>query len=334
MAHMISTHNGRHEMAYSGEVPWHGLGTPVEGLATPQEMIKHAGIDWTVSTVPLVTADGQEVPSHVAIRRDDKRVVLGVAGSGYTPIQNTQAAEVMDALVSEGQATVEVCGALDEGHRCWMLSRLPDTFDVVKGDAVNLYVLLAWGHDGKHGLAAKTTPVRVVCNNTLTLALGANWKAKADVYVRHTKNAKVQLEAAQNALGLVRKQMAATMAAYSVLAATPVDGPAAGGYFAGVMPEPVHVEGKTEERYERALARWNDAQAKMLALFESGKGTEIAGVRGTAWAAYNAVTEWADHCYPVLKDGTVSKARQESVLFGGYSDLKREALTAALALAK
>ena len=334
MAHMISTHNGRHEMAYSGEIPWHGLGTRVDGLATPQEMVKHAGMDWTVTTVPLVTGDGQPVPSHVAIRRDDSRVVLGVASARYTPIQNTQAADVMDALVAEGAATVEVCGALDQGHRCWMLSRLPETFEVVRGDAVQPYVLLAWGHDGQHGLAAKLTPIRVVCNNTLTMALGAKWSRTADVYVRHTPNAKLQLEAAQNALGLVRKQMTSTVAAYATLAATPVDAALAGGYFAGVMPEPVHVEGKTEERYERALARWNEAQARMLALFESGHGTEIPGVRGTAWAAYNAVTEWADHVYPVLQNGTVSKARQQSVLFGGYSDLKREALSAALALAK
>lgn len=333
MAHKISTHNGRAEMAYSGETPWHGLGTKVDGLATPQEMVKHAGLDWTVTTVPLVTGDGQAVPTHVAIRRDDSRVVLGVAGARYTPIQNTQAAEVMDALVTEGAATVEVCGALDQGHRCWMLSRLPETFEVVRGDAVQPYVLLAWGHDGQHGLAAKLTPIRVVCNNTLTMALGKSWNKSADVYVRHTPNAKLQLEAAQTALGLVRKQMASTAAAYTVLAATPVDSPAAAGYFAGLVTEPVRLEDKKEERYERSLARWNEAQARMLALFESGKGTEIAGVRGTAWAAYNAVTEFLDHVYPVLQNGKVSAARQESVLFGGYSDLKKQALTSALALA-
>lgn len=337
MAHKISYNNGRAEMAYTGEEPWHGLGTRVDGLSTPKEMIQHAGLDWTVSTTPIFVTDAREIGGHrtvagySAIQRDDKQITLGVASDRYTPIQNTQAAEVMDALITEGAAQVEVCGALDEGHRCWMLSHLPETFEVVKGDAVKPYVLLAWGHDGKHGLAAKLTPIRVVCNNTLTMALGDKWSRSADVYVRHTPNAKVQLEAAQTALGLVRKQAEKTAAAYQLLAATPVTGIQAGTYFSEVMPNPARAE---SEQYEATLARWQATQDRLLGLFESGHGTEIPGVRGTAWGAYNAVTEWTDHVYPVLQSGQVSASRQQSVLFGGYSDVKARALASALALAE
>lgn len=328
MAHKLSFKDGKAEMAYAGQTPWHNLGTKVEGLQTAQDMLGHAGLLWTVSTTPLQTEAGKPISGFVGIRRDDKDIVLGVASDRYTPIQNTQAADVMDALATEGQAHVEVCGALDEGHRCWMLAQLPETFEVVKGDAVRPYVLLAWGHDGKHGLAAKLTPIRVVCNNTLTMALGDKWSKSAEVYVKHTKNANIRLEEAQRALGLVRKQVEKTAEAYKLLAATDLTTGQARGYFGDVFPEPVLVD---EKSHQEKLARWNDHQEKLLKLYESGVGSELAG--GTAWGAYNAVTEFVDHVYPVLKSGEVSQTRQESVLFGSYNELKGKALTQALALA-
>lgn len=342
MAHDLSMANGRVELAYAGATPWHGLGTQVEGLQTVEAMLGKAGLTWTVSTQPLA-CNGRVLDSHVAIQRDDTQAVLGVATSRYHCIQNAQAGDLMDAMVTEGGAHVEVAGALKGGAICWLLAHVPGTFDVVPGDAVRPYALLAWGHDGWHGLAAKLTPVRVVCKNTLgaagfTYGEGADgkrrrWKDAADVYVKHSKNASVNLAEAQKALGLVRRQVEQTAEAYKALAATKLDDAAVASYFTAVFPAPLRVVDEPDDTYGERLAKWTGHQGALAQVYADGMGHDIPGVRGTAWGAYNAITEWVDHVYPVLADGKVSARRLESVATGTYLGTKRTALHAALALA-
>src|SRR5207247_3545561 len=222
MTHQISEVNGRAEIAYAGETPWHGLGVKVDGLQTAEDMIRHAGLEWMVGLRRVCGDDGRPVEGYRFTVREDRGLVLGVVTDQYEPIQNTQAAETIDALVTEGGAHVEVAGALDAGERCWMLAHIPADFEVVSGDAVRPYVLLAWGHDGKHGLAAKLTPIRVVCHNTLTAALGRQWSQTADVYVRHNKNASSRMQEAQAAVRLIRKKVGEARSAYSALASAPI----------------------------------------------------------------------------------------------------------------
>ena len=189
------------------------------------------------------------------------------------------------------------------------------------------YFLLAWGHDGKHGLAGKLTPIRVVCNNTLTAAGfgGGRWKDAADFYVKHSRNAKVNISEAQRALGIVRQQIETTADAFRAIAAVAM--PDARPYFETVFPAPVAPDAPApRDGYDEALTRWNAHQATMLQLFETGRGQDVPGVRGTAWAGYNAVTEYVDHVYPVLQSGAVSQIRQQSVLFGTYAATKSRAL--------
>lgn len=341
MAHRISINNGRAEMAYTGEAPWHGLGTRVDALQSAQEMLKHAGLLWTVSTRPLAFQQheggtfSQDAHGFRVVARDDNHAALGVVSKGYQPIQNTQAGDVVDALVTEGGAHVEVAGALDEGHRCWMLAQIPGTFEVVKGDEVRPYILCAWGHDGKHGLAVKRTSIRVVCNNTLTAAIGDKWSRTSDVFIKHSSTAAIRIEEAREALKLVRVGVEKTVEAYRHLAGIKLRDAQVADYFSDVFPRPVSVPstgtGYTPEQ-EAKLERWTAVQERIAALYQGGAGVEIPGVRGTAWGAYNAVTEYIDHVYPVLQSGKVSADRQESAAFGSYATTKGEALTLALAL--
>lgn len=326
MAHRLSFNNGKAEMAYSGETPWHNLGTRVEGLQTAQDMLRHAGLLWTVGTFP-VFVNSIEVEGYKAVVRNDSMKTLGIVSDRYQPIQNTQAGDVMDALVAEGNAHIEVAGALDDGQRLWMLAHIPADFEVIKGDSVKPYVLLAWGHDGKHGLAAKLTPIRVVCNNTLTAALGNRWSKTADVYVKHTKTAVLRIEEAQRALGLIRAQVEQTAEAYQALGAARVSDEQVAGYFGNVFPSP-----QGDSAPEESVERWIAQQERLGQLYHEGVGSEMSV--GTAWGAYNAVTEYVDHVYPVLQSGKVSQARLQSAVLGSYADIKGRALQEALALAK
>jgi phage/plasmid-like protein (TIGR03299 family) len=219
---------------------------------------------------------------------------------------------------------------------------------------VRPYFLLAWGHDGKHGVAGKLTPIRVVCKNTLNAAgfgNGAKWSKSADVYIRHYGDPQLNIDQARRALGLARKQVDATAEVYRHLAGVPVSGQQATRYIESVFPYPESVRqaadraervamveelldlraAKSDEATEVARQRIDDTRRIVAELLETGKGAELA--RGTAWGCYNAATEWVDHVYPVLSSGKVSAVRQQSVLFGAYEGVKERALTEALALA-
>ena len=333
MAHRLSIQNGKAEMAYAGDTPWHGLGTRVDGLQTAAAMLTAAGMDWTVSTREVFLASGAPVPGFRAVCRDDNNESLGVVSDRYMPIQNGQAGDIMDALVTEGGAHVEVAGALDGGRRCWMLARIPADFEVVKGDPVAVYGLFAWGHDGKHGLVGMLTGTRVVCHNTLSaagLGDGAKWSEVGDVYIRHSKNARIQIDDARKAMGLMKKQTEDMATAFRALAATAVSDAQAADYFTTVFPEPARGEQMTDRARSLQVVRWNERQGRLAQAFAGGIGQDIPGVRGTAWAAYNAVTEYIDHVYPVTSNGSISDARRESIAFGAYADVRERALLSAL----
>ena len=142
MAHQISEVSGRAEIAYAGETPWHGLGVKVDGLQTAADMLRHAGLEWGVGLQQVCRQDGRPVDGFRFTVREDCDVVLGVVTEHYQLIQNTQAAEVMDALVTEGGAHAEVAGALEAGQRCWMLAHILADFEVTTGNAMQPYILL------------------------------------------------------------------------------------------------------------------------------------------------------------------------------------------------
>ncbi len=346
MAHRLTTTNGRVEMAYTGEVPWTKLGVQVEGMQSARMMLEHASMTWRVIMEPVYFKDGTEVPGKRALLREDSRGFFDIASDHYMPIQNVENADTMDALIANG-ATMETIGSLDDGKRCWALARIPGNFDVVKGDEIKPYVLMAWGHDGKHGVAGKLTPVRVVCNNTLQAAMGyGKWKENSDFFIRHSKNASVNIDAARDALGMVAKQIEDTTELFRALANRPLTQTESTDYVSQVFPYPASVRAEsTEETLARlmgnpvgelekaardAMGRVDEVRGIIVRLMGEGKGAEYAP--GTAWNAYNAVTEYTDHVYPVLQSGQVSTVKQQAVLFGATARVKDRALSLATTL--
>lgn len=179
MAHELEIRNGKASMMYVGDLPWHGLGTALQKPATATEAIKAAKLDWEVVKTPVYACVGNNrlVPtdSFAVVRSDmvDKPEceVLGVVGKDYTPLQNRDAFSFFDPIAGEGAAIYHTAGVLAGGRRVWMLAKLPGETRVIGDDISHKYLLLFNSHDGSGAVGVKFTPVRVVCQNTLTMAL-------------------------------------------------------------------------------------------------------------------------------------------------------------------
>jgi phage/plasmid-like protein (TIGR03299 family) len=202
MSHNIYVNEGKASMFYVGEAPWHRLGTRLEHPATAEEAIESAGLDFTVKLKPVKTVVNRKqmvIPNTFATVRQDTGAILGVVGSRYQPIQNKNAFAFFDPLVSSDEAIYHTAGVLGKGERIWILAKLPNYIRVGKNDIVNKYLLLTNSHDGSSLVRAKLTPIRVVCSNTLSVALTGS---EQEVRIRHTANALNRLEEAHKLLGL------------------------------------------------------------------------------------------------------------------------------------
>lgn len=160
MAHNLSLNNGKAEMMYYGELPWHGLGTAVDHVATSHEALEAAHLHWQVEKVPLFVHDdgvAAQLPNDVAIRRQDTKEILGVVGEGFRPIQNREAFGILDALVGEHAAMFHTAGALGRGEKVWALVKLPGELVIAPQDTLDNYLLLANGHTGTLALTMRPT---------------------------------------------------------------------------------------------------------------------------------------------------------------------------------
>ena len=308
-------------MMYVGEVPWHGIGVALERPATAAEAIRAAGLDWEVELRPVETA-GVRIPRVQAVVRTDRTEPLGVVGGRYRPVQNAQAFAFFDALVGAGEAMYVTAGSLDRGRRIWLLARLPEDVWVTHNDPVGRYLLLTNSHDGGSPLRALFTPIRVVCRNTLLAALEK--AGRTGVSIRHVGDVLEKAKEARKLLGLSRKYFDDFAAQARAFARRSLTAEALAGYFKDLVPDPA------EGDPSRAIA----TRESLVGLFESGRGNALPGVRGTLWAAVNAVAEYVDHERPARRAGgaALAERRFASALFGSGAALKERAWSRALAL--
>ena len=156
-------------MFYTREKPWHGLGTKVMEAPASADALRLAGLDWRVLQEAVCTNTGDIIPGYKANIRDTDRRVLGVVTDRYKVVQNTEAFAFTDSLLGEG-VRYETAGSLQGGRKVWLLARLPREY-IIAGEQVSPYLVFSSAHDGSGAVKAAVTPVRVVCNNTLNLAL-------------------------------------------------------------------------------------------------------------------------------------------------------------------
>lgn len=189
-------------MFYTREKPWHGLGTRVETAPTSKEALQLAGLDWKVIQKPILTEDGFLIEGFKANVRDRDQKVLGVVSNRYKVVQNEEAFAFTDALLGEG-VRYETAGSLAEGKRTWILAMLPHKY-IIAGDEITPYLVFTNSHDGSGAIKAAMTPIRVICQNTLNLALA---RAKRSWSTNHIGDISGKMEDARYTLQLANRYM-------------------------------------------------------------------------------------------------------------------------------
>jgi len=325
MAHELATTDGRTAMMFIGDKPWHGLGSRLDTPATAAEAITAAGLDYEVTLTPMATMDGLTVPQRRAVVRYDSQRVLGVVSDRYVPVQNRQSFAFMDSLVADGSLRYHTAGALGQGERIWLLAKLPSSIRVKDSDDISeKFLLLSNSHDGSSALRVYFTAVRVVCANTLALA---DRQSKGEgIAIRHSGDLASKVGEARAVLGLAQKHFDDLEGRINVLAnhyPTPTQ---LKQYFEALYPDP------DEEKNNRRAA---NIREELHRLFETGIGLDMPAIKGTGWAAVNALTEWVDHHRPSRgpNEGERASRRLESAWFGSGAKLKEKAFHLALEMA-
>lgn len=324
MAHEIDLSTGKAAVFVVGDPPWHGLGTVVKGAVHAAQALQLAHLDWTVEQWPLQAIQAnqrREVPHFRANVRTDTRAVLGVVSDRYRIFQNRDAFDFMDSLVGEKLAMFETAGALQGGRRVWILARIPGAFRAGTDDLIEPYVLLVNNHDGSGALRMIPTSVRVVCQNTLNLAMSGTDTLGATI--RHYENLRDRVQDARRKLGIITDRFARFDAELQVLSRRSVNSAWLNQYFTRLLPpaaDPI-----LQLRQDKVLQCWREN-------FDNSRQS-LPGIRGTAWGAYNAVSEWADHQRTFRgSDARVrAERRLNSIWFGASDRFKRHAYDAALA---
>ena len=287
MAHEVET------MMYTNEVPWHGLGRYVgDEPIRSRDAIIQAGLNWEVELRDLNFESkdgliGGSVPAHKAVVRVDPHVdydskILGVVGNRYQPIQNVEAFEFMDSLVDDGSMRYHTAGSLRDGRNVWLLGKT-GSFDVVPGDQVDKYLLLWNSHDGSSALKCLFTSVRVVCANTARVAL-ANGNMDG-IKIHHTANIMNNLHQAKEVLGFANTSFDIFEQNSKNLTTKQMNTQSLEKFVTHLFPDP-------KEDVKSYAAK--KARDQVTRLFEEGKGNDMVGVKGTHWAAFNAVTEYSN----------------------------------------
>lgn len=309
--------NGRASIALATQSAWHRLGQILPGAFDSATALREANLDWEVELQPCFARDGRQVPGKRLTVRTDTNAILGVVGDRYTPLQNRDAFGFFDGAFGEGRARFESAGVLGQGERVWMLARAPGEFDILPGDSIQPYLLLANGHDGSQPVTAIFTPIRVVCQNTLGAAMRSARKGE-QVKVLHTPTVEARLRIAGELLGKAGLFFDETKEIFGQLARRQIRADTQRQFISRSL-------GEVEPDFQRLSTRRKNQILAVEEIAEVGLGHDIPGVRGTLWGAYNAVTEYVDHVR--TKDDLAFMAN------GSGSDIKARSLTVALEMA-
>lgn len=314
-------------MAYTGQTPWHQLGNQLPARQSIDVWAKEAGMDWSICETPvryladqigslgsIMSFDDQKV-----LYRSDTKAALSVVSGRYQVVQPKAVLEFYRDLSEISGFELETAGVLKEGRKFWALARTGKETSLKGHDVVKGYLLLATSCDGTLATTATPTTIRVVCNNTLAIALNG---ASSAIKVPHSTSFDAQ--AVKKQLGIAVSQWDSFMYRMKTLSERKVKSHESMNYFLKVLCQ-------TDSQVDPAQGLMNErALKKVQALYEGqGRGSELASAQGTAWGLLNAVTEFVDH----EKRARSPEYRLDSAWFGQGASLKQRALDHALQLA-
>lgn len=314
MAHLVET------MAYAGEVPWHGLGTKVPADLSPAQMLDKAGLDWTVEKIPaFATIDGEKINvGRSALVRSSDNSVLDVVSNDWNPVQNREAFQFFDEYCRAGDMEMHTAGSLREGKIVWALAKVKDSFDLFKGDQVDSYLLFTNPHKFGQCIDVRFTPIRVVCNNTLTLSL----EQKVKNAVKITHRTVFDAQSVKEQLGIATDKLQKYKEMAQFLGSKRYTEEKLKEYFAKVFPILVYNKEKGAQRKEISKSA-----SRALQAINTQPGAKFA--EGSWWQAFNTVTYLTDH-----EIGKTADSRLTSAWYGPNKNLKIKALETAVEYAE
>ena len=287
-------------MMYVREKPWHSLGVRVEEAPTSAEAIKLAGLDWTVEGRPIFTDSGIQIPGYVANTRSSDNSVLGVVSDKYQIVQNADAFAFTDALIGE-DCRYETAGSLKNGKSVWMLAKLPRT--KLLDDDVDQYLCFNNSHNGMGAVRVFSTPVRVVCNNTLNIALS---QASRFWSCKHMGKMEDKLAEASHTLRLANKYMDELKVKADQYAHTKADNDKLNQVLAELFPI-------TDDASDRHKANMTKARNDFMVCYWM---PDIRKFHGTEWAIINAASDFCSHVAPQRSTSTYRERNFERVITG------------------
>ena len=308
------------------ERPWHKLGVVLEKAPSISEGIKIAGLDWKVELQNMTTEGGVNVSGKKAVVRTDIKQSLGVVSDAYKVLQNEDAFKFFEAFVESGNATLETAGSLFNGRKVFILAKIAGdnlVVDEATNDVVEKYILLANSHDGSQALSVGFTPIRVVCNNTLTMA--CETQASQLIRVHHKGDVTSTLTEIQNTMDLINQQFIATEEQYKQLATKDVNKSDIAKYVKQVFSvkslETIISEYEKEQNEKEAI----EAERKRL-IARVEEIFELEPVHN-AWTLYNSVNSYFNH-----DSGKSEQTRYNSLWFGCNKRRDRKAFELAFRL--
>ena len=316
MAHLVET------MAYAGEVPWHGLGVPVSNDLTPVQMQEKAGLDWQVREVEsFIEFDGKRMPTgqKSLVRETDGKILTNV-GENWNPVQNDKAFEFFHEFVLSGDMEMHTAGSLKGGQMVWALAKVKESFDLFGGDKVESYLLFSNPHLYGKSIDIRFTPIRVVCNNTLSLSL--EQQAERSIKVGH--RVQFNSDEVKKALGIASDKLKTYKEMAQFLGSKRYNIDSLIEYYNTVYPR------TADKRVQNKSLSMETLSKNALSCYDAlDKQPGAKYAEGSWWQAFNSVTYVTDHL-----QGRNSDNRLYSSWFGGNQIKKRNALQTALKFAE
>lgn len=274
-------------MFYTREAPWHGLGTHVESALSAEEALEKSGLNWNVIQRPIMTTAYNPIPGYKANIRETDNRILGVVTDRYRVVQNAEAFAFTDALLGEG-VRYETAGSLQGGKKIWLLAKLPDKY-IIEGEQIDPYLVFSSSHDGSGAVKVAMTPVRVVCQNTLNIALSSAKRIWSTV---HVGDLAAKMDEAHNTLLLAEKYMGKLGTEFSRLSKIRLSDQKVMEYINLLLPmddQPTDIHRKNVGRIREDLK---------MRYFEA---PDLKQVGKNGYRFVNAVSDFATHAKPLRK---------------------------------